>query len=234
MASPLAAPATPGLCPGSDWFCGKYITERRQDLVLALQEHISLTVAGVLISLVVAFGLGLLALRARWLESIILAGSSLLYAVPSLALLAIVVPIIGLSNSRYAVLLGLVLYSLVILVRAVVTGLRGVPAGVVEAARGMGFGAGRLLFRVQLPLALPTIFAGLRVATVSTVALVTLGTVVDHGGLGNLLSEAFRSNYRFEALTAAVLCVALAIIGDLLLLLIERLVSPWRRRAGSA
>jgi osmoprotectant transport system permease protein len=173
----------------------------------------------------------LIALRSRVLESVILAGSSLMYAVPSLALLAILVPIVGLSQSKYAVLVGLVIYSMVILVRAVVTGLRGVPEGVVEAARGMGFGSRRLLFRVQLPLALPTIFAGLRVATVSTVALVTLGTVVDHGGLGNLLTEAFSRNYRFEALTASVLCVALAFVGDLLLLVIERLLSPWRRKA---
>lgn len=199
--------------------------------MLAAQEHVSLTVGGVVIGFAISFALGLLARRARWLEALILGGSTFLYTIPSLALLAIVVPLIGLDKARTAVLLALVIYSLVILVRAVVTGLRGVPADAVEAARGMGFGPTRLLLRVELPLALPTIIAGLRVATVSTVALVTLGVVVDHGGFGNLLDEAFARNYRFEALTAAVLCVALAVVGDLLLLAVQWLATPWRRRA---
>jgi len=232
VASIFMAPVpTPALCPASSWFCGKYITDRSHDIELAFQEHVSLTVGGVLIGLVISFGLALVARRARWLESIILGGSTILYTIPSLALLAILVPIVGLSQSRLAVLIGLVIYSLVILVRAFVTGLRGVPADAVEAARGMGFGSTRLLFKVELPLALPTIMAGLRVATVSTVAMTTLGVVVDHGGFGNLLDDAFAKSYRFEALTAAVLCVLLALVADLLLLAIQRLLSPWRRKA---
>lgn len=227
----MAPSVTPALCPGTDWLCGKYITARRSDIVLALQEHVSLTVGAVLIGLAVAFGLALLARQARWLETLILGGSTVIYTIPSLALLAIVVPLIGLTRSRLAVLFGLVLYSLVILVRAFVTGLRGVPPDAVEAARGMGYGPVRLLFRVELPLALPAIMAGLRVATVSTVALVTLGVVVDHGGLGNLLQEALDKSYRFEALDAALLCIALAVLADLLLLAIQRLLSPWRRRS---
>lgn len=228
------ASSAPGLCPGTSWFCGKYITERREDLVLALQEHISLTVGGVLIGFVLAFGLSLLARQSRFLQNFILGASTLLYTIPSLALLAILVPLLGLAQAQVAVLIGLVVYSLVILVRAFITGFAGVPGDVIESARGMGFGAARLLFKVELPLALPTIFAGLRVATVSTVALVTLGVVVDHGGLGNLLDEAFSRNYRFEALTASVLCVALAILGDLLLLGIQKLLTPWRRKAVAA
>ncbi len=198
-----------------------------------MQEHVSLTVSAVLIGLVVAFGLALLARRSGWLEGLILGGSTILYTIPSLALLAILVPLIGLAQARLAVLVGLVLYSLVILVRAFVTGLRGVPADAVEAARGMGFGPVKLLFKVELPLALPTIMAGLRVATVSTVALVTLGVVVDHGGLGNLLDEAFSKSYRFEALTAAVLCVLLAIVADLIILAIGYVLTPWRRKAAA-
>lgn len=225
------ASSAPGLCPGTSWFCGKYITERREDLVLALQEHISLTIGGVLIGFVVAFVLALIARRSAQLQNVILAASTLLYTIPSLALLALLVPLIGLSQARAAVLVGLVIYSLVILVRAFITGFAGVPADVVEAARGMGLGSTQLLFRVELPLALPTIIAGLRVATVSTVALVTLGSVVDYGGLGNLLNEAFTRNYRFEALTAAALCVMLAVIGDMLLLFVQWLLTPWRRSA---
>lgn len=229
----MAPVPTPGLCPPTSWFCGKYITDRSHDIELALQEHVSLTVSAVLIGLVVAFGLALLARRSGWLEGLILGGSTILYTIPSLALLAILVPLIGLAQARLAVLVGLVLYSLVILVRAFVTGLRGVPADAVEAARGMGFGPVKLLFKVELPLALPTIMAGLRVATVSTVALVTLGVVVDHGGLGNLLDEAFSKSYRFEALTAAVLCVLLAIVADLIILAIGYVLTPWRRKAAA-
>jgi osmoprotectant transport system permease protein len=229
----MAPVPTPGLCPPTTWFCGKYITDRSHDIDLALQEHVSLTVSAVLIGLVVAFGLALLARRSSWLEGLILGGSTILYTIPSLALLAILVPLIGLAQARLAVLVGLVLYSLVILVRAFVTGLRGVPADAVEAARGMGFGPVKLLFKVELPLALPTIMAGLRVATVSTVALVTLGVVVDHGGLGNLLDEAFAKSYRFEALTASVLCVLLAIVADLIILAIGWFLTPWRRKAAA-
>lgn len=229
----MAPVPTPGLCPPTSWFCGKYITDRSHDIELALQEHVSLTVSAVLIGLVVSFGLALLARRSSWLEGVILGGSTILYTVPSLALLAILVPLMGLAQARLAVLIGLILYSLVILVRAFVTGLRGVPADAVEAARGMGFGPVKLLFKVELPLALPTIMAGLRVATVSTVALVTLGVVVDHGGLGNLLDEAFSKSYRFEALTASVLCVLLAIVADLIILTIGYFLTPWRRKAAA-
>jgi osmoprotectant transport system permease protein len=233
--APASVPTIgPELCPGTSWFCAKYITKRHEDLVLALQEHVTLTLGGVVIGTVVAFGLALLARRSRWLRDAILAGSTFLYTIPSLALLAFLVPLVGLTRSQYAVLIGLVIYSLVILVRAFVTGLDGVPEDVEEAARGMGFGPARMLFRVQLPLALPAIMAGLRVATVSTVALVTLGVVVDHGGLGNLLDEAFSNDWRFEALTASVMCVLLALIADMLLLLLQRLLTPWRRKGAAA
>ncbi|MGI8869690.1 MAG: ABC transporter permease [Mycobacteriales bacterium] len=229
MAPALAADDGPLLCPPSTWFCGKYITNRGADIKLALQEHISLALGGVALGLVLSFGLALLARRSQVLRNVILGGSTLLYTIPSLALLAILVPLIGLSKSQYAVLFGIAIYSLVVLVRAFVTGLAGVPDEVTEAARGMGFGTVRMLLRVELPLALPTIMAGLRVATVSGIALVTLGVVVDHGGLGNLLDEATTHGYKFEALTASVLCVVLAVVADVVLLLMQKLITPWRR-----
>jgi osmoprotectant transport system permease protein len=129
------------------------------------------------------------------------------------------------------VVIGLTAYTLLVLVRNVLAGLQGVPEDVVEAARGMGLGPGRLLLRVQLPLAVPAIVAGLRVATVSTVALVTVGAVVSNGGLGQLIFEGFNNNfYRAEILTATLLCVALAAVADILLLVLERLLTPWARR----
>jgi osmoprotectant transport system permease protein len=120
---------------------------------------------------------------------------------------------------------------LLVLVRNVLAGLQGVPEEVVEAARGMGLGPGSLLWRVQLPLAVPAILAGVRVATVSTVALVTVGAVVSNGGLGQLIFEGFNNNfYRAEILTAMLLCVLLALVADALLLLVERALTPWTRR----
>jgi osmoprotectant transport system permease protein len=136
-------------------------------------------------------------------------------------------PIFGLSSMT--VIVGLVLYSLTILVRGMLTGLDGIPADVHEAAVGMGYGGARLLWKVELPLALPTIFASLRVAAVSTVALTTVGVVVGHGGLGNLIFQGLRSNFRPEVLTASVLCVVLALVADLVLLGFQRMATPWRR-----
>jgi osmoprotectant transport system permease protein len=116
-------------------------------------------------------------------------------------------------------------------VRNLLAGLDGVPPDVREAARGMGVGPVRMLLRVELPLALPTVVAGLRIATVSTVALVTVGVVVGHGGLGQLIFSGFNNNlYRAEIFTATALCVLLALVADALLLGLERLLTPWARR----
>jgi osmoprotectant transport system permease protein len=133
--------------------------------------------------------------------------------------------------TKTTVVIGLTAYTLLVLVRNVLAGLQGVPEEVVEAARGMGLGPGQLLWRVQLPLAVPAILAGVRVATVSTVALVTVGAVVSNGGLGQLIFEGFNNNfYRAEILTATLLCVLLALVADALLLLVERALTPWTRR----
>src|SRR5919206_3133311 len=131
------------------------------------------------------------------------------YTIPSLALFAFIFPFTGLSSAT--VLIGLVAYSLVVLVRNFLAGLQGVPDDVREAARGMGYGPLRLLLQVDLPLALPAFMAGLRIATVSTVALATVGVLVGHGGLGQLIVGGFNANfYRAEIVTRAGGCVLLA------------------------
>jgi osmoprotectant transport system permease protein len=150
-----------------------------------------------------------------------------IYTVPSLALFALLLPVTGLSIST--VITGLVLYSLTILVRAIVAGLAAVPEDVLDAARGMGYGGTRMLWRVQFPLALPTIMGGVRVAAVSTVALVTVGAVVGYGGLGDLIYSGLGTLFKAQVLTASVLCVVLAFALDGLLLLVQRLAMPWRR-----
>ena len=135
---------------------------------------------------------------------------SVLYGIPSVALFAVLVPFTGLTSTTVEI--GLVTYTLVIFVRNNLAGLDSVPDEVKDAATGMGMGPVRILLRVELPLALPSMLAGLRVATVSTVALVTVGSLIGVGGLGEELNDAFNSYFKAEALTAAVLCVALALL----------------------
>ncbi len=211
----------------NEWICGEFLTSRAEQLTDAVVQHVWITVVSVLIGLVVALPLALLARRYRNLEWIVVGGTTALYTIPSLALFALLLPLTGLSATT--VVTGLVLYSLTILVRNIVEGLRSVPSDVIEAARGMGYGGGRLLFTVELPLALPSIMAGLRVATVSTVALTTVGAIVNYGGLGNLLLEAVNTQFRPQVLTASLLCVLLAVAFDLLLVGAQRLMTPWSR-----
>jgi osmoprotectant transport system permease protein len=173
--------------------------------------------------------LALLARRSARTEALVIGVAGVIYTIPSLAVFAVLAPITGLTKTT--VVIGLTAYTLLVLVRNVLAGLQGVPYDVVEAARGMGLGPTRLLLRVELPLAVPAILAGVRVATVSTVALVTVGAVVSNGGLGQLIFEGFNNNfYRAEILTATLLCVLLAAVADAVLLLVERLLTPWSRR----
>lgn len=209
------------------WICGEYLSTRRDDILAALRQHVTLTVVSVLLGLLVAVPVALAVRKWRWTEGGVLGVTSVLYTLPSIALFALLVPFTGLTARTVEI--GLVIYSLVILVRNILTGLDGVPEEVREAARGMGYGPMRMLLRVELPLALPTIIAGLRIATVSTIALVTVGAVIGNGGLGNLIYDALGSNFKAEVLTASVLCVALAVVADLSLLGVQRLLTPWQR-----
>jgi osmoprotectant transport system permease protein len=209
------------------WFCGQYLADRRDELVHATVQHLEITVVAVVLGVVIAFPLALLARRLPRLESGILGAATAVYTIPSLALLPLLVPFTGLSATT--VVIGLALYALTVLVRSMLEGLRGVPDDVCDSARGLGYGATRLLFRVELPLALPVIMAGLRVATVSTVALTTVGTIVAYGGLGNLISDGVLTNFRAELMAASVLCVLLAVVLDLVIVGTQWLVTPWTR-----
>lgn len=211
----------------NDWICGEYLTSRRSEILDALTEHALITVVSVALGIAVAVPLALVARRWRWLEQLVLGASTVVYTVPSLALFSLLLPFTGLSAST--VVIGLVLYSLTILVRAILTGLAAVPDDVVDAARGMGYGERRLLWRVRVPLALPTVMAGIRVAAVSTVALTTVGAVVGYGGLGDLIYNGLHTLFKAQVLTASVLCVLLALAVDVLLLTLQRLATPWRR-----
>ena len=211
----------------NEWICVQYLQDRQSELVDATVEHIWITVASVLLGVVVAFPLALIARRLPRLESTILGFSTGVYTIPSLALFPLLVPFTGLSATT--VVIGLALYALTILVRAILEGLRAVPDEVRESATGLGYGATKLLFRVELPLALPVIMAGLRVAAVSTVALTTVGSLVAYGGLGNLIKDGVNTNFRAELLAAAVLCVVLAVVLDVVIVLLQRVLTPWTR-----
>ncbi|TFV63887.1 UNVERIFIED_ORG: ABC transporter permease [Bacillus sp. AZ43] len=210
------------------WFDGSYVADNWDTILGYLGEHVRLTTGAVLIGSAIALPLALLARRNRLLGSAVLGLSTVVYTVPSLAMFALVFPFTGLTATT--VLVGLTAYSLVILVRNFLTGLQGVPDDVREAARGMGYGPARLFWGIDLPLALPAFMAGLRIATVSTVALTTVGVIVGHGGLGQLIIGGFNANfYRAEIVTGTVGCVLLALVADLLLAGAGRLLTPWAR-----
>jgi osmoprotectant transport system permease protein len=203
------------------------VQDNSGDIQRYLEQHIVLTLEAVVIAMLIAFPLALLAFRFRWLVTPLLGATGILYTIPSLALFAFIYPFTGLKPTT--VLVGLVIYALLVLVRNTIAGLDGVPADVREAARGMGYGRVRMLWKVELPVALPTIMAGVRVATVSTVALVTVGVIVGEGGLGQLIFRGFNSDYRAEIMTASLLTIALGLALDLLLALATRLLMPWSR-----
>ena len=210
------------------WICTSYLHDRYQDLVDATIQHLEITGVAIALSIVIAFPLALVARRVPRLQGLILGTSTAIYTIPSLALFPILVPFTGITETT--VVIGLALYALTILVRSMLTGLTGVPAEVRESATGLGYGATRLLFRIELPLALPVMMAGLRVATVSTVALTTVGTLVSYGGLGNLIQDGVQNDFKAELLAASVLCVVLAFALDALIVAAQWLATPWTRR----
>lgn len=199
-----------------------------------LLEHLWLTFLAVAIGLAISLPLSVLAHRRRRFYPPLTWTSGLLYTIPSLALFALLVPFTGLTTLTAEI--GLVGYTLLILIRNIVSGLAAVPNDVKEAAQGMGYTNRQMLWRVELPLAMPVIVAGLRIATVSTIGLVTVTVFVGKGGLGYLMLSAFKRLLPEIALyTGLVLSLGLAITTDAVLLLGQRVITPWStRRRGQA
>lgn len=194
----------------------------------ATRQHLEMTAIAVGLGLLIAFPIALLAWRWRRLRGPAFAITGGLYTIPSLALFALLIPFTGLSTTTVEI--GLVSYTLLILVRNILIGLDAVPDEVREAARGMGFSPARQLVRVELPLAVPAIVAGIRVATVTTVGLVTIAALLGQGGLGTLIYDGLERDFRTPLVIGTVLSVALAAGADLGLLGIQWLVTPWSRR----
>lgn len=188
-------------------------------------EHIELTLIAVVIGLAISFAFSLLI---RWNGRLYLPITSvagILYTIPSLALFAMLVPFTGLSTLTAEI--GLVSYTLLILTRNIVGGLQSVPADAREAALGMGYTSSQLLWQVELPLALPVIIAGVRVATVTTIGLVTVTALIGQGGLGFLILRGIQQFFSTPLIVGAVLSILLAVTADGLLVLLQRLIVPW-------
>lgn len=202
--------------------------ERNTDFIWeSLREHVILTVLAVGIGLLIALPLGVAAARWRRLYPPSLAFTGILYTVPSLAAFAFLVPYTGLS--RTTALIPLTSYTLLILLRNVVTGLAQVPDEVKDAADGMGYGRLRRLVAVELPLALPAIMAGIRVATVTIIGLTAVAGILAIPNLGFLMLQGFRLPMRTAITVGISLSIALAVVADLLLIGLQKLLTPWTR-----
>ncbi|GAC1691693.1 MAG: ABC transporter permease [Candidatus Dormibacteraceae bacterium] len=195
----------------------------------ALQQHIALTAIAVVAGLAIALPLGIAAHRWRWLHNPALTVTGILYTIPSLALFAFLVPYTGLSYLTAEI--GLTSYTLLILMRNVVVGLESVAPDILDAADGMGYRPFARLLYIELPLALPAIMAGVRVATVTTIGLVTITALIGEGGLGQLILRGLIESFHTPLVVATVLSIALALIADLAIAGAQRLATPWSRGA---
>ncbi len=202
--------------------------DRNLDTVLEdLQEHVQIAVTALVLGMLIAFPIGLIAYRWRTAYGPLLAITQILYTIPSLALFVLLINAVGLGPTP--VIIGLTIYSLVILVRNLVEGLRAVPDEVIDAATAMGYRETKRLFAVELPIAVPAIIAGLRVAAVSNISLVSVGALIGTGGLGQLFIHGFQIDNPIEIWTGIVATLLLALVFDLVIVGAGRLLTPWTR-----
>ena len=209
-------------------FCPDWVRDNWDSILWPrLVEHVQLTLIAVSIGFVIAFAAALLAYRFGWFEGPFGVVSGLLYTIPSLALFQLLVPVTGLTVTTVEI--ALVSYTLLILFRNILSGLRGVPPDVLEAARGMGLTRTQTLLRVELPLAVPSIVAGIRIAAVTTISLATVAAFVLPEGLGQPILDGLRTFFKTKFIAAGALAVLLAIAVDAALVLTQRAVTPWAR-----
>ena len=218
-------------CVAENGFCPDWIADNLDKYWSPLLEHVSLTLISLSIGFAIAFTLALLAHRRRWLTGPITGVTGVMYTIPSVSAFLLLLPLTGRGN--LTAIVALVAYTLLILFRNITTGLRNVPADSVDAARGMGLTDNQILWRVELPLALPEILAGLRIALTTTVGLATLAFFAGGGGLGEQIYSQKAGTggifFKSNVVVAGALAVLLAALGDLLILWFQRLMTPWRR-----
>jgi len=207
-------------------FCWDWAKENIDRFGTPTVQHLQIVIPAILIGFVLAFALALLSHRTRWLQPPLLAATGVLYTIPSIAFFFLLLPVTGLGRDTAIIVLAA--YTLQIIYRNTILGLDNVPAAVKDAARGMGFTPRQILWKVELPLAIPEIVAGLRVAVVSTIAIATLAVLISAGGLG---TEMYGSNLTFPTsiIMAGGIVVLMAFGFDAILLFVQRLTTPWRR-----
>ncbi len=227
-------PVIPNFGEGSDcvtenrFFCPDWVRDNWSGVLQpALVEHVELTLIAVAFGFVLSLAAALLTHRYRPLERPFGAFAAVVYTIPSLALFQLLVPLTGLTVTTVEV--ALVGYTLIILYRNILEGLRSASPEVLEAARGMGLPRGQPLWRIERPLAIPATMAGLRIAVVSTIALATVAALVVPRGLGYPIFLALREAFNTEILAAGALAILLALVADALLVLAERALTPWSR-----
>jgi osmoprotectant transport system permease protein len=211
----------------------EWILDHLDDIGLAVWQHVVYTVVPLAVGFVISLVLAIRAVRAPWLYGPVTAVTGILYTIPSLAAFALLIPFTGLS--ALTAFIPLTTYTLLILFRNIVAGLQAVPAEVLEAADGMGYRGRERLVRVEIPLALPLMFAGIRLAAVTLIGLATVVSILgsSFGGLGQLITEGLQTFFPTKYVTGGVLAVAMAIGVDVLLVRLERLITPWSRAAAS-
>lgn len=203
------------------WFAHNW-----DQVAIALYEHVVIALTALVIAAVVSLALGIWAARRPRVFAATLAVTGALYTVPTLAFLALLIPLVGLGKTN--VIIAMVAFSLVIMTRNVATGIRDVPADIVEAAKGMGMSATQILWRVELPLALPVIVAGLRIATVTVISVTTVGAYVNAGGLGTLIFNGIASDHTPKIWAGALTACALAVVADVALARVEHVLKSRR------
>lgn len=201
------------------------------DLIWAqLREHIYLAVIPVILGLLIAVPLGYLATRYSWLANPLIALGGVLYSLPSIALFIVLPAILGTKIlSPINIIAALTIYAVSLLIRNVIDGLRSVPPEVRQSAVSVGYGTVRRVSTIDLPIAVPVIFAGLRVATVANISMVSVGAIIGIGGLGDLFTDGFQKDFMTPIVVGIVLTLALALVADLLIVGLQRLLTPWAR-----
>lgn len=215
-------------CPAGATFCWSWVVANWGDnLAPRLVEHIYITAIAVGIGLVISVGAALIAYSQRWFEKGFIAFSTLLYSIPSLVLFLAFIPVTGLTVTTIEI--GLVGYTFLLLFRNTLTGLRSVSPDVTAAAVGMGLTRRQVLFRINIPLALPSIMAGVRIATVTAISLATIAANATPYGLGQPIFFAIHTLFSTELIAAGLLAILLALVADTLIVGLQRLITPWVR-----
>jgi osmoprotectant transport system permease protein len=213
----------------------RWVGRHLDDIILpALWQHIRLSGISVLIAVAIALPLGIAVSRYRPAYAPVTFLTGVLYTIPSLAFFVLLLSVPGVKIGPTPAIIALVAYSLLVIIRNVVAGIDSVPGETLEAARGMGLTSGQILRQVELPLALPIIIAGIRIATVTAIGVATIAAYIGGGGLGRLIFDGISRSFSTRIIVGAVLATLLSVVADIGLLGVERYLRPWSRRAGRA